>query len=146
MGFQPDPDRILWRIHLTSAPATVFDLIDSDQGRASFWAESAAEQDGEVHFEFINGISYRGTILGRTRPQWWAIDYFGSRVEFSLEPDGAGGTDLTLVNYDVAVTDRAEVSAGWLNVLLPLKARADFGVDIHNHDPARTWDEAYADH
>jgi hypothetical protein len=30
-------------------------------------------------------------------------------------------------------------------VLLALKSAADFGVDLRNHDPARTWDQGYAE-
>jgi hypothetical protein len=59
--------------------------------------------------------------------------------------DGAGGTDLTLVDVGVPAADRAEVVAGWVSVLLALKATVDFGVDLRNHDPQRTWDTGYAE-
>ena len=39
----------------------------------------------------------------------------------------------------------AENRAGWVSVLLTLKAAADFGVDLRNHDPTRTWDQDFAD-
>jgi uncharacterized protein YndB with AHSA1/START domain len=146
MAFQADPDRIEWRVHLTSPPARVYDVIASDDGRASFWAESAAEIDGTVHFTFINGVTYAGRILERDRPRRWSVDYFGSTATFVLEPDGRGGTDLTMVNLGVVEEHRVEVIAGWLNVLLPLKAVVDFGVDLHNHDSTRSWDQGYADH
>jgi hypothetical protein len=32
-----------------------------------------------------------------------------------------------------------------VSVLLALKAAADFGVDLRNHDPARTWWQGYCD-
>lgn len=35
--------------------------------------------------------------------------------------------------------------AGWVSVLLALKAAVDFSVDLRNHDPGRTWDQGYAD-
>ncbi len=143
--FQPDPDAIVWRLHLRSAPEQVYALIASADGRASFWAEEALEHDGIVHFRFINGVRYRGRVLVSEPPEHWAVDYFGSTAEFMLVPDGDGGTDLTLTNTGVAAADRAEVTAGWLNVLLPLKAYADFGVDIRSHDPLRTWDQGYCD-
>ena len=66
-------------------------------------------------------------------------------MQVTLAPDGATGTDLTLVNTGVAEQDFAEVHAGWLNVLLPLKAAADFGVDLRSHDPRRTWRERFVD-
>jgi hypothetical protein len=30
-------------------------------------------------------------------------------------------------------------------VLLALRSAADFGVDLRNHDLARTWDQGYAE-
>lgn len=32
---------IRWRMHIPAPPEKVFDLLDSDEGRARFWAESA---------------------------------------------------------------------------------------------------------
>ncbi len=145
MAFQPDPGAIVWRVHLRSAPAVVFDALDSAAGRAGFWAESAGEADGMVTFEFVNGVRTTGRVLERDPPQRWAVEYFGSVARFDLAPDGGGGTDLTLTNIGVAAADRAEVTAGWLNVLLPLKAWVDFGVDLRSHDPTRTWDDGYVD-
>lgn len=146
MNFQADPDRIVWRLHLASPPEDVYEIIDSDDGRAGFWSESAVEVDGSIHFRFINGVTYDGRILERVPPSKWAVEYFGSAVEFQLESDGAGGTDLTLIDAGVADEFRGEVTAGWLNVLLPLKAFVDFGADLHNHDPNRSWDQGYVDH
>jgi len=37
------------------------------------------------------------------------------------------------------------VLAGWVSVLMALKAAVDHGVDLRNHDPQRTWDQGYAD-
>ncbi|HSG80591.1 MAG TPA: SRPBCC domain-containing protein [Acidimicrobiia bacterium] len=145
MPFQPDPDRILWRLHLAAPPERVFSVIDSDDGRAGFWAESAVESDGQVTFRFSSGIEFRGRILDRVPGEHWTVEYFGSVASFELRSDGAGGTDLTLVDTGVPRADRAEVTAGWLNVLLPLKAWVDHGIDLRNHDPARSWDQGYVD-
>jgi hypothetical protein len=145
VAYQPDPEAIVWRLHLRSSPEDVFDQIDSVRGRASFWAESATEIEGVIHFEFINGVSYSSRIVERVRPSSWSIEYFGSVAAFALQPDGKGGTDLTLVDRGVADEHRAEVTAGWLNVLLPLKAWVDHGIDLRNHDPTRTWDQGYVD-
>lgn len=145
MTLHADPERIIWRLHLKSPPEVVFAAIDSEEGRVRFWAESAVETEGTIRFEFINGVSWTGRVLRRERPQRWAVEYFGSEAEFKLSEDGAGGTDLTLVDRGVAATDRLEVTAGWLNVLLPLKAYVDFGIDLRNHDPSRTWNEGYVD-
>ena len=137
---------IRWRLHLTSSPEAVWELLATDAGRASFWAESTAERDGSVEFAFVNGTRWRGAVLAAERPRVFAVEYFGgSRASFELAPDGATGTDLTLVESDVPEQWEAENRAGWISVLLALKAAADFGVDLRNHDRARTWDEGYCD-
>jgi hypothetical protein len=51
---------------------------------------------------------------------------------------------VTLV-HDVPDEWHAEVNAGWVSVLLALKAAADHGVDLRNHDAARTWSQGYCD-
>lgn len=139
------PDTILWRLHLRSRPAEVYRLLDSAEGRRSFWAESADERDGAIEFRFANGVGERSQILERDPPRRFALRYFGSTVTFELAPDGAGGTDLTLTDTGFDPAMRDELLAGWLNVLFPLKAMADFGVDLRNHDPERTWERGYAD-
>ena len=70
MQFQPDPDNIVWRLHLNAPPAEVFDALDSDDGRAGFWADSAVEADDVIGFEFANGMGYRGSHhrAGPTEP------------------------------------------------------------------------------
>lgn len=137
--------KVEWRLHLQSSPEDVFELLSTDEGRARFWAESAEERDGAVRFRFINGVRTTSRILVRDPPHRIEFDYFDSRATFVLAPDGAGGTDLTLTNTGVDERDYLEVLPGWLNVLFPLKAAADFGVDLRNHDPARTWDQRFVD-
>lgn len=63
------------------------------------------------------------------------------RLHLCSAPD----TDLTLSDAGVPAADRAEVTAGWVSVLLALKAAVDFGVDLRNHDRQRTWGTGYAD-
>ena len=38
-----------------------------------------------------------------------------------------------------------ENRAGWVSVLLGLKAWADFGVDLRTHDAARSWAAGFVD-
>lgn len=78
-------------------------------------------------------------------PRRFAVRYLGSLATFELSDDGRGGTDLTLTDAGVADTDRVEVIAGWVSVLMALKAAVDFGVDLRNHDPGRTWDQGFVD-
>ncbi|GAG35938.1 unnamed protein product, partial [marine sediment metagenome] len=52
---------------------------------------------------------------------------------------------LTLTDEGVPSAHREEVIAGWVSVLMALKGAADFGVDLRNHDPHRSWDQGYCD-
>ncbi|MDX1534890.1 MAG: hypothetical protein R3291_04655, partial [Thermoplasmata archaeon] len=93
---------IRWRIHLRSPPERVFEMLSTDQGRARFWASSAPEVDGVVHFTFPNRETHRGRILEEDSPSCFAVEYFGgSRVQFDLVSDGKGGTDLTMTESGV---------------------------------------------
>ena len=140
------PSEIEWRIHLVSSPEAVWELLATDDGRARFWAESAVERDGSIEFEFVNGMQWRGRVLAAERPRSFAVEYFGgSRASFELASDGAGGTDLTLREVDVPAEWADENRAGWVSVLLELKAACDFDVDLRNHDVSRTWSQGYCD-
>lgn len=141
-----DSTPIIWRLHLASAPEYVYALLATDAGRARFWAERAEERDGHIHFVFPNGYQWAGRILAAEPPRRFALDYIGhSTTVFELADDGAGGADLTLTDSGVPPADLTEVTAGWASVLLALKAAADFGVDLRNHDARRTWDEGFVE-
>jgi len=136
---------IVWRLHIPAPPDTVFAALDSDEGRAGFWAESAVETAAVIHFKFPDGTSHAAPILDRTPPARFAIEYFGAPATFELTSDGRGGTDLVLTHEGVGADEWHEVHAGWLSVLLPLKAWVAHGVDLRNHDPGRTWAQGYVD-
>ena len=136
---------IRWRMHVPCAPEKVFTALGTDDGRASFWAESAIETDGFIEFRFSNGFTDRSRILERETPRVLSLEYFGSPARFELTPDGDGGTELLLTHEGVSAEVWVEVHAGWLNVLFPLKAWVAHGVDLRNHAPGRSWDEGYAD-
>jgi uncharacterized protein YndB with AHSA1/START domain len=136
---------IRWRLHLPVPPERVYAALDSDEGRAAFWAESAVEKDGHVEFRFSNGVRCRSRVLERRPPALFVIDYIGGPARFDLASDGRGGTDLLLIQEGIGNGEWNEVHAGWLNVLFPLKAWLAHGVDLRNHDPARSWDQGYAD-
>lgn len=136
---------IRWRMHIPIPPARVYEALDTDAGRAGFWAESAVEREGRIEFVFANGFRCTCDILERRAPSLFVVDYFDGPVRFELSPDGAGGTDLMLTHTGVPAHEWHEVHAGWLNVLFPLKAWLVHGVDLRNHDRARSWNEGYAD-
>lgn len=146
MSFQDNPKAILWRLHLNSPPDRVYQALSTDGGRAKFWAESAIERDGVIEFVFPNGITWEGKILRADPPYQYAVRYYGNSVAaFSLADDGHGGTDLELTDTDVPEVDRCEVIAGWVSVLMALKAAVDFDVDLRSHTPLRTWDNGYVE-
>lgn len=137
---------IRWRLHLRSSPAKVYQMLASAEGRALFWAESALEENGKISFRFPNGQQWSGRVIEQDFPRKYVVEYFGgSTVTFELQKDKGGGTDLILTEEGVSEAERAEALAGWVSVLLELKAVVDFGVDLRNHDPERTWDAGYVD-
>ena len=136
---------ITWKLHLKSDPKAVFGLLTTDAGRKTFWAEKAIEENGIIHFVFPNGQIYDSQITGQIPNKELCLDYFDSSVKFLLAPAENWGTDLTLINENVPESDFAEVNAGWVSLLMNLKAVADFQCDLRNHDPKRTWGQGYAD-
>ncbi|MFQ5909038.1 MAG: SRPBCC domain-containing protein [Thermoplasmata archaeon] len=139
-------DTICWRIHLRSPPEEVYEALSTAKGRARFWASSAPEKDGVVHFTFPNGDTHRGRVLEKAAPTRFALEYFGgSRVQFELVPDGRNGTDLVMTESEVPPANLPIHVPGWIPVLLGLKAAVDFSVDLRNHDEHRTWEAGYVD-
>lgn len=121
-------------------------MLASDSGRARFWAESAVERDGHIEFVFPNGLRWRGRVLENSPPTRFAVEYLGgSQAIFELADDGGGGTDLALTDRNVPLQAWAETHAGWISVLMALKAAVDFDVDLRGHDPQRCWDQGYVD-
>ena len=146
MNFQDDPNTILWRLHLKSPIVKVFQALSTDSGRASFWAESAMEHNGVIHFVFPNKMVWDGRVLESFPPHKYVLEYFGNSITtFTLEEDGEQGTELTLTDTGVPSEDRTEVIAGWISVLMALKAVVDYDVDLRNHDTERHWDNGYVE-
>lgn len=136
---------IRWRMHIPAAPERVYIALDTNEGRASFWAESAEEVDGFIEFVFANGYRYKARIVERVPSRVYALEYFEGVARFELASAGKTATDLFLSHSGVSAAQWNDVHAGWLNVLFPLKAKLAFGVDLRNHDSERTWDHGYAD-
>ena len=139
------PRTIVWRLHTASPPRLVWDLLATDEGRELFWAERSESSGDSFTLSFGMGVTGESLILEAAAPSLFAFSYFGTEVRIELASDGSGGTDLTLTNSGVPEEEYEDMLPGWLNVLLPLKAAADFGIDLRNHDPGRTWRERYVD-
>ena len=146
MPFQPNADRIHWRLHLQSPPELVFAMFATAEGRSRFWAETASESDDVIVFRFPDGSELASRILERVPSARFALEYFaGSKVLFECSPDGCGGTELQLTETGISAGDRTENIAGWVSVLLCLKAAVDHSIDLRNHDPQRTWTQGYVE-
>lgn len=145
VAFQDEPKTIIWRLYLASPPTAVFDALNTARGRESFWADSAEERDGVISFEIGRYPRYDAQIIKRVRPDLFVLRYFDTNVTFELQPAGSGGTDLLLRAENVPDDARTEFIAGWVSLLLTMKAAVDHGVDLRNHDLSRTWMDGYAD-
>jgi len=132
-------------MHFASPPERVYSTLATDEGRASFWAESAVERNGVITFVFPGHSPVDGEILERDPHRHFALRYFGATVRFVLSSDGAGGTELVLDSEQVDEDEHTEVVAGWVSVLMAMKAAVDHGVDLRNHDPSRSWAQGYAE-
>lgn len=135
---------IRWKLSLKSSPERVYAALATDEGRASFWALEAKEHNGAIHFRFPNRIEEVSSVLAAKPPSLFEILYFGARTRFEIAADGPGSI-LTLTAENVPQHEWNEVHAGWVAVLLALKGRVDFGIDLRNGDPARSWDEGFVD-
>lgn len=135
---------IRWKLSLKSSPERVYATLATDEGRRGFWALEADERDGAIHFRFPNGMQETSRIVAAQPPSRFELIYFGARTRFEIAADGAGSV-LTLTAEDVPEHEWSEVHAGWVVVLLALKGRVDFGIDLRNGDPSRSWDEGFVD-
>ena len=135
---------IVWRVHVAAPRPAVYDLLATAHGRASFWAESAEERNGLISFVFSDGTRYESDILEQREPELFSIEYFASVVVFRLEADG-DDTVVILENDGVDSAERTQVTAGWVSVLMQLKAAAQFGIDLRNHSAERSWARGYVE-
>ena len=137
---------IVWRVSLSSPPERVFEILSTDRGRERFWVERS-ETDGDVvELTFPNGLVHVARVVATDRPRTFAIGYLGGSVaSFSIESRNDGWTTLTLRDEGVPEEDQTETLAGWISVLMALKAAVDHGIDLRNHDPRRTWDQGFVD-
>ncbi len=144
--FQPDSETIRWKIHFRSSPADVYLALASPEGRRGYWAESADEENGVIHFIVPGGLASKGRILERIQNKTFTTEYFNMKVRFNLESDSSGtGTDLEMTCTDYPPHERIEIIAGWVSVLMSMKAAVDFNADLRNHNPHRSWWQGYAD-
>lgn len=133
-----------WRVHFASPTETVWRAWTTDDGRESFWAHRSLRDETGFDLSFLNGEKLRIDLIEARAPERLAFFYFGgSAVTIELSPDGRGGCDLRL--REEGAPEPVVNYAGWVTVLLACKAAVDFGIDLRNRDPRRTWDEGFVD-
>lgn len=84
-----------------------------------------------IHFVLPGGRTDDAPIEQAVKDHLYVVRLFGERLTFSLAPDEARGTDLTLSH------EGHPYPVPWVSLLLRLKAHVDFGADLRNHDPDR---------
>ncbi len=91
-------------------------------------------------------MKWDGRVLESIPPYKYVVRYYGnSTTTFRLEEEDEGGTIFTRTDVGVPIQDRTEVIAGWVSVLMNLKAVVDFGVDLRNHDVTRQWENGFVE-
>lgn len=133
-----------WKLLLATPIDDVYDALATDQGRAKFWAERTEENNGIVRFYFPNGESCDAEIVAADRPLRFCVRYFDALTDFLLA-DIKGKTELTLKVSEAPAEDWLAAYAGWVSVLMNMKAVLDHGADLRNHDPGRSWDHGFVD-
>ena len=134
---------IVYRLLLKAAPDRIFAFVATDQGRGKFWAERTEQQQQNIVFHFSDGQKLSSQVLESTPYHRFSLTYFnGSIVSFDIHEE-TDGTILQLRETNLSASDERQNRAGWVSVLLNLKAQADFGIDLRNHHPHYTWSEGY---
>lgn len=137
-------DTILWRVFIAKPTAQVFAYLTHDALRQQYWCELSVQDGPNIAMHFSNRQKTMAQVQGVAAPKVFDLRYFDSDVSFRLEAT-AVGTILTVENTGVAVDEWQAVQSGWVSVLLALKAACQFGIDLRNHDPARSWDQGFVD-
>ena len=74
MTFQSTPNTIKWKTHFSSPIEKVYEALTTDQGRASFWAEEAKEENGFITFTILNYPKYKSKILDAKPPTLFRLE------------------------------------------------------------------------
>lgn len=141
----PGTEIIRWRLFLPATPSDVYELLSTDAGRMRFWCEHSETKIDLITLRFPDGETLRSRILINEPPNHYALFYFNhSRLHFRLTAIGPQHCDLLLEEAGLSAAERTVNEAGWISVLLTLKA-AVLGVDLRNHDPQRCWTQGFVD-
>jgi uncharacterized protein YndB with AHSA1/START domain len=147
---QVDFEKIRESVKLAAGRDRVWQALTTPNGLAAWWAERAEIEPtdgGILRLHFSNRRILDSKVIMCRPPEYLAFVYFGgTRAAFELAPSPSGGTIVTVTDGGFSSQqDYAETLAGWVSVLLALKAQVDFGVDLRNHNPAFSWEHGFAD-
>ena len=134
---------VSWRILCPADIEDVFDLLATDSGRCRFWCETSRTNGRNVIMTFPNGEESEVELISVERPSSIAMLYFGARTRFELSHIDGGC--VVKLEAEVPQIEFDEVNAGWVSVLMNLKAAAGFGIDLRNHNARFCWANGFAD-
>jgi uncharacterized protein YndB with AHSA1/START domain len=145
MGIQVTADRLRWRVHLSSSPQEIYRLLATDSGRECFWAESSEASGDQVLMVFPDRSWTTMRVLEAAPPDRFVVDYFGIETTFEIDAVDVNSSVLRVTASSVPAGEVVDVAAGWVSVLLCLKAFVKFRYDLRNHEPSLTWNEGFVD-
>jgi hypothetical protein len=136
-----------WRVNLSAPRELLFDLLTPDLESDPYRASTIGQFDGENGWIAPEGAHLKNATLDLLPPRRIVANYAGGGVAtLDLTDDGRGGTDLRLTDIGQVAEDRTELVAGWVSMLLALKASVDFSIDLRDHDHRTFWTGAYVEH
>lgn len=145
MTIQPEPGHLRWRVHLSAPAEAVYRLIATDDGRQRFWAERSQQNADQITLTFPDGSQTVLDVISQEPPSTWVVRYFGALTSFEVQATSVDTAVLEVRASDVPDGDCVELAAGWVSVLMNLKAVVNAGTDLRNHHRDRTWQTGFVD-
>jgi hypothetical protein len=145
MSIVLSPGVFRWRVALPAQRDRVYELLTTDAGRELFWAELSRRDGTRIDLSFPDGTIGSMTIGRERPPRSFAVQYFGALTTFELSALDDRCTLLEVGAHGVPSADLIDAAAGWVSVLLCLKAYLKGGIDLRNHLPTRSWREGFVD-
>ena len=138
--------QISWKVCIARPRGAIFELLATDRGRERFWVHRSEQLGSQLTLRFLDGTTLKTEILESSAPTRFALEYFNhSHASFTLERVDDASTVVHLLETGLDEPTARENRPGWVSVLLNLKAVAQLGVDLRNHDPRRSWTAGYVD-
>ena len=139
------PGALRWKVSLSASIEQVYELLTTDAGRERFWSEASYRSGTRIELRFPDGSSCTADVVREDPPRSFALRYFGTLTTFDLAAVTGNCTVLEVRAHDVPPPDQPDVAAGWVSVLLCLKAHLNAGIDLRNHTASRSWQEGFVD-